>query len=96
MNRHDILKNKREEILDITNRYGAKNIRLFGSILREEIKEKNDIDFLVEMEKGRSLIDIIAIKQDLEDLFGCKVDVVTDFSLSPYIRDEVLRQAINL
>ena len=96
MNRHDILKDKREEILDIANRYGAKKIRLFGSILRDEIKEKSDIDFLVEMEKGRSLIDIIAIKQDLEDFLGCKVDVVTDFALSPYIRDEVLRQAVNL
>ena len=96
MNRHDILIHKRKEILDIANRYGAKKIRLFGSILRDEIKEKNDVDFLIEMEKGRSLIDIIAIKQDLEDLLGCKVDVVTDSSLSPYIREEVLGQAVNI
>ena len=96
MNKEYILRNKRNEILDITTRYGAKKIRLFGSILRDEIKEKSDVDFLVELEKGRSLLDIIAIKQDLEDLLGCSVDVVTDSALSPYIKDEVLRQAVNL
>lgn len=96
MNREDIFKNKRDEIIGIANRYGAKRVRLFGSVLRDEIKEKGDVDFLVEMEKGRSLFDIISIKQDLEDLLGCNVDVVTDSALSPYIRDEVLGQAINL
>jgi len=96
MNKEYILRNKRNEILDIATRYGAKKIRLFGSILRDEIKEKSDVDFLVELEKGRSLLDIIAIKQDLEDLLGCSVDVVTDSALSPYIKDEVLRQAVNL
>jgi predicted nucleotidyltransferase len=50
----------------------------------------------VELEKGRSLLDIIAIKQDLEDLLDCSVDVVTDSALSPYIRDKVLGQAVSL
>lgn len=96
MNRDDILKNKRDEIIGIATRHGAKNVKLFGSILRDEIKEKNDVDFLVEMKKGRTLLDIISIKQDLEDLLGCSVDIVTDSALSPYIRDEVLGQAVNL
>jgi len=96
MNRDYILKNKRDEILGIAHRYGAKKVRLFGSMLRDEIKEKNDVDFLVEMEKGRTLLDIISIKQDLEDLLGCRVDIVTDSALSPYIRDEVLGQSVNL
>ncbi len=96
MNRDDIFKNKRDEILGIARRYGAKRVKLFGSILRDEIKEKNDVDFLVEMKKGRTLLDIISIKQDLEDLLGCSVDIVTDSALSPYIRDEVLGQAVNL
>jgi uncharacterized protein len=96
MNRDDIFKIKRDEILIIANRYGAKKVRIFGSMLRDEIKEKGDIDFLVEMEKGRSLFDIISIKQDLEDLLGCAVDVVTDSALSPYIKDEILGQAVNL
>jgi predicted nucleotidyltransferase len=96
MTRNNILQDKRDEILKITARHGAKKIRLFGSILRDDIKEKSDVDFLVELEKDRSLLDIIAIKQDLEDLLGCSVDVVTDSALSPYIRDEVLQQAVSL
>jgi len=96
MTRNNILQDKKDEILKITTRHGAKKIRLFGSILRDDIKEKSDVDFLVELEKDRSLLDIIAIKQDLEDLLGCSVDVVTDSALSPYIRDEVLQQAVSL
>ncbi len=92
----DILKNKRDEILDIASRYGARKIRIFGSILRGETKLNSDIDLLVELESGRSLLDIIAIKQDLEDLLGCKVDVVTEAAVSPYIRDEVIGQAVSL
>ena len=96
MNRDDILRNKRNEILDIAARHGARKMRIFGSVLRGEAKLNSDVDFLVELETGRSLLDIIAIKQDLEDLLGCKVDVVTEAALSPYIRDEVRGQAVNL
>ena len=96
MNRDDILRNKRNETLDIATRYGARKMRIFGSVLRGEAKLNSDVDFLVELETGRSLLDIIAIKQDLEDLLGCKVDVVTEAALSPYIRDEVRGQAVNL
>jgi len=55
-----------------------------------------DIDLLVEMEPGRSLLDIVAIKQEVEDLLGKKVDVVTKAALSPYLRDEVLQEAVVL
>lgn len=96
MNIEEILKNKRNEILDIATRYGARKMRIFGSVLRGEATLNSDVDFLVELETGRSLLDIIAIKQDLEDLLGCKVDVVTEAALSPYIRDEVLGQAVSL
>ena len=96
MNIEEILKNKRNETLDIATRYGARKMRIFGSVLRGEAKLNSDVDFLVELETGRSLLDIIAIKQDLEDLLGCKVDVVTEAALSPYIRDEVRGQAVNL
>jgi len=97
MNIEKVLKEKRNEILNIATRYGARKIRIFGSILRtEEQKLNSDIDFLVALESGRSLLDIIAFKQDLEDLLGCKVDVVTEAALSPYIRDEVLGQAVSL
>ena len=56
----------------------------------------SDVDFLIELEPGRSLLDIIAIKQNLEDLLQRKVDVVTESAVSPYIRKEIMRQAISL
>ena len=90
-----ILREKRDQILTIARQYGARNVRIFGSIARGEGKRDSDLDVLVELEPGRSLLDIIAIKQDLEDLLNTKVDVVTEAAVSPYIRDEVLRQAIS-
>jgi predicted nucleotidyltransferase len=93
---NETLKEKRDEILNIASRYGARNVRVFGSIARGEGRRDSDLDVLVELEPGRSLLDIIAIKQDLEDLLNTKVDVVTEAAVSPYIRDQVLRQAISL
>lgn len=93
---NDLVSKNREEILTIAHKYGARNVRLFGSAARGRTSIRSDVDLLVEMEPGSSLIDIVAIKQDLEDLLGCKVDVVTENALSPYIRDEVLREAMSL
>ena len=56
----------------------------------------SDLDLLVKLEAGRSLLDLIAIKQDLEDLLGCQVDVVTEAAISPYIREKVLKEAVAL
>jgi hypothetical protein len=92
----EMLKEKRDEILAIAKQYGGRKVRIFGSIARGQGKEDSDIDLLVELEPGRSLLDIIAIKQDLEDLLKRKVDVVTEAAVSPYIRKEILRQAISL
>ena len=92
----ETLKEKRNQILTIAMQYGAGKVRIFGSIARGEGKRDSDLDILVELESGRSLLDIIAIKQDLEDLLDCKVDVVTEAALSPYIRDEVLSQVVSL
>jgi predicted nucleotidyltransferase len=80
------IKSRREDILDITTKYGAKNIRVFGSMARGEESPDSDLDIIVEMDEGSSLLDIIAIKQDIEDLLGLKVDIVTEASISPYIR----------
>ncbi len=87
---------KRSEILSITAKYGASNVRLFGSIARGENRPESDIDILVNLEEGRSLLDLIALKQDLEDLCHCKVDVLTEHSISPYIRDKIIKEATNL
>jgi predicted nucleotidyltransferase len=90
------LKNKREEIIKIAASHGARNLRVFGSHARGEASSKSDLDLLINLEPGRSLLDLIAIKQDLEDLLGCAVDVVTEDAVSPHIRDQVLQDAVSL
>lgn len=94
MDTYELLKAKREEILAIAAKHGARNIRIFGSVVRKEAGPTSDVDFLVEMEKGRSLLDLVGLWQDLEDLLGCKVDVLTDGGLSPYLRERIYAEAV--
>jgi predicted nucleotidyltransferase len=89
-----LLKEKREEILRIAAKHGARNVRVFGSVARGEADERSDIDFLVEMEPGRSLLDLGGLQYELERLLGCPVDVVTERGLKARIRDRVLREAV--
>lgn len=91
-----VLKERREEIIRIAAGHGARDVRVFGSLARGEAGPDSDLDILVKLDPGRSLLDIIAIKQDLEDLIGCEVDVVTEAAISPYIREEVLRESLSL
>jgi predicted nucleotidyltransferase len=93
---NELLKSKRHEILAIAARHGARNVRIFGSVARGEAGPESDLDILVEMEPGASLMDHIALMQDLEDLLGRKVDVVSDRALHWYIRDRVLAEATPL
>jgi len=86
----------REDIRRIAFAHGAGNVRLFGSIGRGEQDPSSDLDLLVEMGEGRSLFDLIALSNDLEECLGIEVDVVTEASLSPYIRDRVLDEAVAL
>ena len=90
------LKEKRDQILTIAERHGAQRVQVFGSSARGESGRESDVDFLIELEPGRTLLDIIAMKQDLEDLLQRKVDVVTEGAVSPYLRDEIVSQAISL
>ena len=92
----DLIRNRRDEILRIATEHGAHSVRVFGSLARGEDSPSSDVDILIELEPGRSLLDIVAIKQGLEDLLARKVDVVTEAALSPYIRDQVLREAVKL
>jgi predicted nucleotidyltransferase len=89
----DLLVKKREDILRLAARRGAHNVRVFGSVARSEAHAGSDVDFLVDVEPGRSLLDVVGLWQDLEDLLRCKVDLVTDGGLSPYLRDRILREA---
>jgi uncharacterized protein len=91
-----LLENNRDNILEIATTHGAQSIRVFGSRINGTYKKKSDLDLLINLESDRTLLDIVAIKQDLEDLLGCGVDVVTESSLSPYIRDQVVSEAVPL
>lgn len=87
---------KRQEILKIAAKHGAYNVRIFGSVARGEADEHSDVDFLVELEPERSLFDLGGVLMDLENLLGCKVDVVTVRGLRKRIRERVLKEAVPL
>ena len=89
----ELLKEKREEILRIAAVHGARNLRVFGSVARGEADESSDIDLLVDMEPGRSLLDLAALFSDLSDLLGRKVDVVTEKGLYWLLRRRILKEA---
>ena len=92
----ELLGEVRDDLIRIARSHGAVQVRIFGSVVRGEAGPDSDLDVIVDMEPGRDLLDIVAIKQDLEDLIERHVDVVTEASLSPYIRDEVLKEAVSL
>jgi predicted nucleotidyltransferase len=87
---------RRDEILRIAARYGASDLRLFGSVVRGQTRPTSDLDLLVRLDEGRSLLDHIALIQDLEDALGCHVDVVNERALHRTIRDRVLAEALPL
>lgn len=87
------LQTVRQDILRVAARHGARNVRLFGSAARGEDRPGSDLDLLVDMESGRSLLDLVALGQDLEELLHRKVDVITDSSVHPAIRPHILADA---
>lgn len=94
MKSEGILESVREEILKLARKHGATNVRVFGSVARGDAHKASDLDLLVDMEKGRTLFDFIAFWQDVEEFLGTKVDVATENSLSPLIREDVLKEAV--
>ncbi len=93
MNVEEVLHSKRAEVLAIAARYGARNVRVFGSVARGDADTTSDVDLLVDMEEGRSLFDIGLMKADLSDLLGRQVDIVTESSLYWLLRRRILREA---
>lgn len=93
---NEVLRTKREEILRLCAKYGAHNVRVFGSVARGEADEQSDVDFLVELQLGRSLFDLGGLQYELEQLLGCPVDVVTERGLKIRIRERVLGEAVAL
>jgi predicted nucleotidyltransferase len=90
------LESRRREILELAARHGARNVRVFGSMARGDDRATSDVDLLVDMEPGRTLLDVIALEQDLEDLLGRPVEVLTDGGLSPYLQRRILAEAAAL
>ncbi|MGO9319455.1 MAG: nucleotidyltransferase family protein [Solirubrobacteraceae bacterium] len=89
------LRLQRRDILRCAARHGAHNVRVFGSVARGE-RTSGDVDLLVHMEPGRSLLDLVGLWQDLEDLLGTHVDVLTDLGLSQHLRERIQAEAIPL
>jgi len=89
-----LLRQKREEILRIAGKYGARRVRIFGSIARGEADASSDVDFLVELGTGRSLLDLGGLQFELEALLGHQVDVVTERGLKPLMRGRILQEAV--
>jgi uncharacterized protein len=92
----ELLKTRRDEILAIAQRHGASNVRIFGSVARGEAGPESDVDLLVDLERGRTLIDHGQLQVDLEGLLGRKVDVVTERGLLSHLRARVLEEAVPL
>lgn len=92
----ELLKVKRDTIIQIAAQHGARNVRIFGSVARGEAGPESDVDFLVELEPGRSLLDHAALLLDLEQLLGRRVDVATERGLRDRIRERVLKEAVPL
>jgi len=89
-----LLKEKRKEILCVAARHGARNVRVFGPLARCAADSQSDIDLPVEFEPDRSLLDHAALWLELQDLMGCKVEVVSEGGVKARIRDRVLREAV--
>lgn len=87
---------RRSEIVDIAAKFGATDVRVFGSAARGDTREDSDLDLLVRMRDGSSLFDLVKLSQELEDALGVPVDVLSERGLSPYLRDRILSEAVGL
>jgi predicted nucleotidyltransferase len=90
------LRHYRREILDAAARHGVRDVRVFGSMARGDDHENSDVDFLVDVEPGRTLLDVIAFEQDVQQLLGRNVEVLTDGGLSAYLQQRILAEAASL
>ncbi|MEE9322526.1 MAG: nucleotidyltransferase domain-containing protein [Granulosicoccus sp.] len=91
-----VVENNRARILELARDNGVRNVRVFGSMARNDAGPESDLDLLVELEQGRSGLALGGFLSDISDLVHRKVDVVTEKSLHPRIRDKVLREAVTL
>lgn len=90
------LKANRDRVLALAERWGARNVRVFGSAARGEADEQSDLDLLVDLDPDRSLLDLAGFLLDVQELLGGPVDVVTERGLKARIRDRVIQEAVAL
>jgi len=96
LNSLERLRDKRDEIIQLAKTHGAHNVRVFGSVARGQATPRSDVDFLVDLEPGRNLLDLGGLLMDLQALLGRSVDVVTEKGLRPRIRGRILTEAASL
>ena len=92
----ELINNNRNQILALAEKYGASDVRVFGSVARGTDDEKSDIDFLVDLTPGRSLLDLGGLLYELQILLGKNVDIVTSAGLRPRIREQILKEATSI
>lgn len=88
------IKEIKQKVLPILQRYGAKRAGLFGSYVRGDAREDSDIDILVEIEGNISLLDFVGIKLEIEDVLGSGVDLVEYNTIKPLLRDRILKEQV--
>ncbi|PIP47256.1 MAG: nucleotidyltransferase [Deltaproteobacteria bacterium CG23_combo_of_CG06-09_8_20_14_all_51_20] len=93
MGEHEVIQQKKKEILAVARAHGLVNVRIFGSVARGEDTAQSDIDLLVDLEKGRTLLDLGGALMKLQELLGRKVDIVTERGLHWYLREKILAEA---
>jgi uncharacterized protein len=87
------VREQRNRILEVASRYPVADVRVFGSVVRGEADHDSDLDFLIKTKPGCSLLHLGGMLQDLEDLLGCEVDLVTEEGLKPRLRERILVEA---
>jgi predicted nucleotidyltransferase len=96
MTLRELIEEKREDIVSIAARHGAKNVRMFGSAVRGDERPDSDVDLLVDVEATTSSWFPAGLILDLEEVLGRPVEVVTERGLDPLIKKHVLREAVPL
>ena len=96
MNAQTLIDNRKNEILRLAALHGARSIQVFGSTVSGQPELANDIDFLVDLAEDRSLLDQVALQQDLEQLLGTPVDVVLVGGISPHLEHRIMTEAVPL
>lgn len=96
MTKQQLIREQRDRILGLARQHGVTSVKVFGSVATGRETRDSDVDFLVEVEPGRSLLDIGGLQVDLEELLRCKVDVVTANGLRARLRTRVLQEAVSV